>query len=165
MLDVTALVLEDHATLRRQFAALDDARSPEALSAVWTGLARMLEVHAACEETVLYPALLKKGDNAEEETEDAIDDHNKIRDAVHEAARHEVGSDAWWGAVHTARAENSEHLGEEEEEALPDLRRNASDEMREQLAVLWLAWRNQHDSGAGVDTRDKDPQQYIEQNS
>lgn len=165
MLDVTTMVLEDHATLRRQFAALDDARTPEALSAVWTGLARMLEVHAACEETVLYPALLKKGDNAEDETEDAIDDHNKIRDAVHEAARHEVGSETWWAAVHTAREENSEHLGEEEEEALPDLRRNASDELREQLAVQWLAWRNEHDSGAGVDTSDKDPQEYIKENS
>ena len=91
MLDVTALILTDHETLRRQFAALDDARTDEALSAVWKGLARMLDVHAACEEEVFYPSLLKHGEDAEDETDDAIDDHNKIRDGVREAGKHPIG--------------------------------------------------------------------------
>jgi len=165
VLDVTALVLEDHATLRRQFAALDDARSPAALAAVWKGLARMLDVHAACEETVFYPALLKKGEDGDEETEDAIKDHNKIRDAVAAAAKADVGSDAWWEAVGTARYENSDHLAEEEREALSDFRRHASDKDRERLAVAWLDWRYEHDSGAGVDASDKDAETYIKENS
>jgi hypothetical protein len=40
------------------------------------------------------------------------------------------------------------------------------DELRARLAVQWLEWRYAHDSGAGMDTSDKDPsdkdpQQYI----
>ncbi len=165
MLDVTELVLLDHETLRRQFAMLDDARTDQARAAVWNGLARMLEVHAACEETIFYPALLKKGNDAEEETEDAIKDHNKIRDAVRESRQHDVGTQAWWKAVGEAREENSDHLAEEEREALPDFRRNASDELRASLAVDWLAWRFDHDSGAGVSTKDKVADTYIAQHS
>ncbi len=163
MLDVTALVLEDHAALRRGFAMLDDARTDEARTAVWEDLARLLEVHAACEEAVFYPALLTKGDDAEEETEDAIDDHNSIRDAVKAAGRATVGSQEWLEAVGTARSENSDHIAEEEREALPDLRRNASDELREQLAVQWISWRNAHTRPVDVDSTDKSPDDYLAQ--
>ena len=55
---------------------------------------RFLELHAAAEEEVFYPALLQVGLAAhrpagvEDETLDAIKDHNEIRDAVAEVARH-----------------------------------------------------------------------------
>ncbi|MCW2677400.1 MAG: hemerythrin-like protein [Modestobacter sp.] len=167
MLDVTALILADHATLRRGFAMLDDAHDdPAALAAVWKGLARMLDVHAACEEEVFYPHLLQVGDDdAEDETDDAVRDHNEIRDAVRAAEQHGVGTDEWRAAVKKARVENDDHLAEEEHDALPDFRRNAPDELRARLAVQWLEWRYAHDSGAGVDTGDKDPQQYIAEHS
>ena len=165
MLDVTEMILLDHETLRRQFAALDDARSDDALEAVWKGLSRMLLVHADCEEEIFYPALLAHGDDAEDETDDAIDDHNKIKGGVREAAKHRIGTKVWWEAVGVARVENSKHLAEEEREALSDFRRTASDKLREQLAIDWLNWRYTHDSGRGVGTADKDPQTYIEANS
>ncbi len=165
MLDVTALVLEDHAALRRGFAMLDDARSPQAQAAVWDGLSRLLEVHAACEEAIFYPALLKKGDDAEEETDDAIEDHNAIRDALRAAARQEVGSPAWTEAVGKAREENSDHLAEEERDALPDLRANVTDEQRADLAVAWLAWRNEHERAVAVPTDNPDVEEYKAQHS
>src|SRR4051812_13009355 len=165
VLDVTALILTDHETLRRQFAALDDARTDEALSAVWKGLARMLDVHAACEEEVFYPSLLKHGEDAEDETDDAIDDHNKIRNGVREAGKHPIGTKEWWDAVGVARTENSKHIAEEEREALPDFRKHASDELRDELAVAWLNWRYEHDSGENVSTSNKDADEYIAEHS
>ncbi|MEO6879706.1 MAG: hemerythrin domain-containing protein, partial [Mycobacteriaceae bacterium] len=86
--DVTSLVMDDHEYLRRGFARLDDARTPDELTAAWAPLAQRLDTHAQCEEEVLYPSLLKHGSSeAEDETDDAVDDHNKIRDAVALAAR------------------------------------------------------------------------------
>ncbi len=83
-------------------------------------LALHLEIHAEAEEVILYPHLLKKGgDDADEETDDAIKDHNKIRDAIVESRRHEVGTDEWWKAVWEARRENTEHLAEEERGPAP----------------------------------------------
>jgi hypothetical protein len=164
--DITALILDDHHAFRVGFARLDDARGADQLRAVWEPLALHLEIHAEAEEVLLYPHLLKRGgDDADEETEDAIRDHNKIRDAITEANRHEVGSDAWWAGVWKARTENSEHLAEEEDEALPDFRKHASVELRADLGARWLTFYGEHPSGKGLRFRDKDPDRYVDENS
>jgi hypothetical protein len=80
---------------------------------------------AVAEETVFYPQLLRRGNEAGDETLDAISDHNDIRDGVHEAARYPIGSPQWWDGVRRARMANSDHMAEEEEQALADFRRNA----------------------------------------
>ncbi len=107
------------------------------------------------------PAPGQAGDDGEDETADAIGDHNKIRDAIAEAKLHPVGSDQWWEAVGTARRENSEHLAEEEDEALPDFRRHASTELRAELGQRWLTFYGEHKNGRNLPFRDKDPQQYV----
>lgn len=164
MRDVTDLILDDHTEMRRQFADLDDAATDEQLRSVWASLSALLELHAATEEAVFYPELLHRGLDAAEETDDAIRDHNAIRDAVAAAGRADLGSDAWWEAVRKARAENDEHMAEEEREALPDFRRTASDEVRHELATRFLAFKAAHPGGQGADTSDKDPKEYVEKN-
>ncbi|GAA2613457.1 hemerythrin domain-containing protein [Dactylosporangium fulvum] len=164
--DITALILDDHAAFRRGFARLDDAEGEEQLGAVWEALALHLDIHAEAEERILYPHLLKQHtDDAEEETDDAIRDHNKIRDAIEAARQHPVGSEEWWAAVWAARRENSEHLAEEEDEVLPDFRRHAGLRLRLELGEQWLTFYGEHPSGKGLTFRDKDPQRYIEQHS
>ncbi|MCW2524408.1 MAG: hypothetical protein JWO63_2743 [Frankiales bacterium] len=167
MADIVDLILHDHQWLRRQFYYLDDARSPTELAAVWEPLATRLDTHADAEETVFYPALLKKGDSGdpEDETEDAITDHNKIRDAVAAARRQTVGSEAWFEAVGEARTENGKHLDEEEREALPDFVKSASLQLRHDLALEWLKFYHAHPAGRGVDESNKDAAAYIAENS
>jgi hypothetical protein len=162
--DITALILDDHFAFRRAFARLDDATGEEGIRAVWQPLALHLEVHADAEEEILYPHLLKRGENPEEETDDAIRDHNKIRDAIAEAARHPVASDEWWAAVWDARKENSEHLTEEEDEVLPNFRQHVTRELRAELGARWITFYGEHPNGAGLDFSDKDPKSYIEEN-
>lgn len=166
-LDITALIMDDHEWFRRQFARLDDAADTSELEAVWGALATRLETHAQAEETVFYPALLNRGDDddAADETDDAIRDHNKIRDAIAEAGKHRVGSDEWFDAVGRARAENTDHLGEEEDEGLPDFRKHASRELRHRLGELWVAFYDQHAGGRAIDTADVDPDDYVEEHS
>jgi hypothetical protein len=165
--DITALIMDDHHSFRVGFARLDDARGERDLTAVWAPLALRLEIHAEAEERILYPHLLKDsgGDDAEEETDDAIRDHNKIRDGITEAGKHPVGSKAWWAGVWQARRENSEHLAEEEDEVLPDFRQHATAELRAKLAADWLAFFAEHPSGEGLTFHDKDPKTYIAENS
>lgn len=167
MADIIELIYADHDWLRRHFFLLDDAKTSEELAAIWEPLALRLDTHAEAEEAVFYPALLKKGEagDPEDETEDAITDHNAIRDAVREAGRHDVGSDAWFEAVGRARTENGEHLDEEEREAMPDFIKSASLEMRHELGMKWLRFYSQHPAGKDVDASDKDADGYIEENS
>ncbi|MDT4930899.1 MAG: hypothetical protein QOF92_3766 [Pseudonocardiales bacterium] len=167
MADIIELIYEDHDWLRRHFFYLDDASTDEELAAVWEPLAIRLDTHAEAEETVFYPVLLKQGraGDPEDETEDAITDHNAIRDAVREAGNHRVGTSEWFEAVGQARTENGKHLDEEEREALPDFIKSTSAEMRHELAMKWLHFYHQHPAGKGVDTSDKDPDDYVEENS
>src|SRR6202046_5423103 len=62
-LDITQLILDDHHEQRRLFAILEqiDRSDTAALSAVWQRLAAFLELHAAAEEEIFYPALLRVG--------------------------------------------------------------------------------------------------------
>ena len=123
-MDITQLILDDHHEQRRLFAILEqiDRGDAKALAAIWARLSAFLEVHAEAEERHFYPALLRVGagaggkKSADDETEDAIKDHNEIRDAVAEVGRHDVGSKPWFVAVAGANKANSEHMGEEERE-------------------------------------------------
>jgi Hemerythrin HHE cation binding domain len=162
--DITMLILDDHDAFRRGFARLDDARGEVPLRTIWDSLALHLEIHAEAEESILYPELLRRvaDEDAEEETDDAIRDHNKIRDAIDESRRHPVDSSDWWKAVRTARTENSEHLAEEEDEVLPDFRHHATAEQRVELGARWLVYYAEHPCGRGLAFRDKDPHRYIE---
>jgi hypothetical protein len=167
--DITELILSDHHEQRRMFAMLDDVdgSDTETLGTLWRRLSTMLEVHAEGEERYFYPELLKLGqrlhdDSEVEETEDAIGDHNDIRDGVLEAARHAVGSEGWWKGVNAAREANDEHMGEEEHEGLADFRRHVDLETRHVIAVRFAAFEAANVDGVPV--VDKDPQEYVEQN-
>lgn len=166
-MDITQLILDDHHEQRRLFAILEqiDRTDTNALTAIWTRLAAFLEVHAEAEEELFYPALLRLGkgaggkDSAEDETQDAIHDHNDIRDAVAAVAGHEVGSESWYGAVAGANEANSDHMGEEEREGLTDFRRHAELRRRHDLAVAFAAFEAVHITG--VKAVNKDPKDYI----
>jgi hypothetical protein len=170
-MDITQVILDDHEQQRRMFAALDeiDRSDADGLAAVWDRLATFLEVHARAEEELFYPPLLELGtgatdaDSAEDATEDAIGDHNSIRDAIAESRRHAVGSDAWWEAVDEARRANSTHMAEEERQGLADFRRNADAELRHELGVRFAAYEAEHVDG--VEARDLDPDDYVAEHS
>ena len=167
-MDITDLILHDHHEQRRLFAYLDDigTSDTEALGAVWTRLRILLEVHAAAEEELFYPHLLRIGTggggspSVEAEVEDVIKDHNEIRDACAEVDRHEVGSDPWWDGVRQAREANSDHMAEEEREDLPDFRHHADLPLRHEIAVAFAAFEARH--CGGVRAHDRDPAEYVE---
>jgi hypothetical protein len=169
LVDITQLILDDHHEQRRLFSIIEQINRSDvaALSAVWERLAAFLELHAAAEEELFYPALLRVGIAArrtagvEGETLDAIGDHNEIRDAVAEVARHAVGSDAWYQAVAGANQANGDHMAEEEREGLTDFRRLAGLQQRHDLAVAFAAYEAVH--YAGVQPVDKDPAGYVRQ--
>src|ERR1700749_3659449 len=165
--DITELILDDHREQRRLFAILEqiDRADTGVLSAIWDRLASFLELHAAAEEAIFYPALLQVGLAAhraagvEGETLDAIHDHNEIRDAVTEVARHQVGTDEWFGAGAGANLANSDHMAEEEREGLTDFRRLAGLQRRHQLAVAFAAYEARN--YMGVPAVDRDPTGYV----
>jgi hypothetical protein len=168
--DITELILADHHEQRRMFAILDEVgNDPGRLEPIWTRLAILLEVHADAEEELFYPRLLAvgkggdDGENATEETKDAIHDHDEIRDGIRRAGQHPVGSDAWWQAVDDTQIANSDHMAEEERQGLADFRRHASLQDRHELGVQFAVFEAAHASG--IPLQDKDPDRYVREHA
>lgn len=165
MPDVCDLILDDHEAFRRRFAELDERRGgragTEVLRELWDPLAAHLELHAAAEEAVFYPMLLDEGVRAGEETDDAINDHNEIRDAVRRAGGEAPGTEPWWQAVDDAREANSAHMAEEERGAIADARSNAPGDRRDALGARWRAFTDEHAGMRGLEAHDRDPDAYI----
>jgi len=165
--DITQLILDDHHEQRRLFAILEQIDPADAgtLEAIWARLSAFLEVHAAAEEEIFYPELLRVGigtgraAGTEAETLDAIHDHNDIRDAIAAVAGHQVGSGEWFAAVAAVNVANGDHMAEEEREGLTDFRRRAGLQLRHTLAVAFAAFEARH--FAGVRPVDKDPEAYV----
>jgi hypothetical protein len=167
--DITDSILDEHTEFRGQFVALWDLRpsgDADSIAAAWQPLAALLEVHASAEEDILYPVLLKRGsDEAPEETDDAIRDHNEIRDAIRAAAGATPGSDTWWEAVMSCRKANDDHLAEEERDVIPDFREHSDEDLRSELGVRWVAFHAEHRGARGVSGEDVAPAEYIEEHS
>jgi hemerythrin superfamily protein len=165
MPDITDVILDEHETFRRRFAELDDKRADAApaadLEQVWRPLADLLERHAAAEEELFYPRLLARGENANDETRDALSDHNDIRAAVARAQALTPGSDDWWTAVIDARNSNSDHMAEEEREAFPDFREHVARDERDRLGGDWLDFTQRHAGARGLDLDQRDVDRYL----
>ena len=167
-MDITQLILDEHAQQRNLFAQIDsiDPEDTEALGALWNRLKNLLDAHAEAEERFFYPRLMQLGtggndaDSAAEETEDAIDDHNDIRDTGEAVGQHPVGSPAWFAAVGACNKANSDHLAEEERQGLTDFRKHATLEERHALGVRFATFEAQHLDGVKV--VNKDPDDYVE---
>ncbi len=164
-LDIVALVLQEHQGIRRSFSSLDSIDDSDELARQWQELADRLEVHASAEESMLYPKLLQVGDSDHAETDDAIRDHNDIRDTAHAVAEHETGTDGWWEAVRRCQESNEHHLDEEERDVLPELKENTDQSSLDELGERWLAFHEEHDAAKGLSGEDKDPDAYIERNT
>jgi hypothetical protein len=162
---VTDVIRTDHGWFRAQFAAVRQARDdPDALRRLWTALAARLEVHAAAEEALFYPRLLKDDADAVEDTEDAIRDHNDIRDGISDAGDHSIGDAGWWKAVDATDKANTEHMEEEEAGPLKEFDTFASAGEQAELAASFAAFEQDHAGARGITIKDQDPERYIEEN-
>ena len=170
-MDITEVILEQHSEQRRAFAILDEIPRDDrtGLASIWGRLEVLLEVHAEAEERFFYPAVLRLGegppgdDGPEDETEDAIKDHNEIREAIRSVRRCKAGSEKWWEAVVEANVANSDHMAEEERQDLTDFRQQTTLALRHGIAVRFLRFEAEH-WATGVIPVDKDPDEFVEAN-
>jgi hypothetical protein len=163
---VTDLIRLDHLWFRNQFTALEAARNDAAtLTSLWNALSARLEVHAAAEEALFYPRLLKDDPDAADDTKDAIRDHNDIRDAIREAGKHRIGDRAWWDGVNATERANTEHMEEEEQGPLLEFEDTASADEQAEVASEFASFEIEHAGARNISLEDRDPDEYLADNS
>lgn len=159
MPDVVELILEDHEEFRRRFAHVRALTDPTQIRERWGPLRALLEVHADAEEAVVYPALGRSGDEGAEETQDAVHEHNEIRDAIGETEEHEPGTELFLLALRQVEAANDHHMAEEEQEFLPAFKEQFDAKVRDKLGSRFIEFKRDHEAQAAVTHRD--PERYL----
>ncbi len=163
--DITTLIASEHEAFRRAFAEIEGLEDVGQLRSRWRELSAGLEVHAAAEEELFYPELLRDVDDSRDDTVHAVHDHNEIRETTTAVDEHEVGSPTWWEAFRACREATVDHLGEEENDVLPPFREQVGAELRDELGLRWLAFHDEHERAQGLSGETVDPQEYVEQHS
>lgn len=143
-MDITELILNDHHAQRRMFAFLDD-------------------IDRQNSEALRIGTSAGGKDSAASEVKDVLKGHHELRDATADVDRHDLGSGASWQAVIRPRTANSDHRAKEEREDPVDFRHHANHDLRHEIAVAFLAFESQH--VAGIAARNRDPRDYVQQNS
>lgn len=151
--DVIDLITDDHAQIRRLFAALDEfARDSEQMTGspapngddrmlgeTWAALSSRLDAHIDAEEEICRLVMAAAGE-PDDRLEASFADHWDIQEALAEARLCETGSRRWWRAVADARSATTRHFRAEENHVLAAFRRRTSREAREILGRQWAAF-------------------------
>jgi hypothetical protein len=169
--DITQLILDEHAQQRNLFAQIEqiDPKDTDSLASLWKRLRALLDSHAEAEERFFYPRLMQIGkggndaESAAEETEDAIEDHNEIRDTAAAVDKEKVGSKKWFEALGACNKANGDHMAEEERQGLTDFRQQASLQERHDLGVKFATFEADHLTG--VKPVDKNPKKWVEEHA
>ena len=135
MPDIIDLVLHDHRAVERLFDELQASTVASAQAKLFAEVKEALEGHASAEEKVLYPRVRKDVPDGKEESKDAIEEHDEIRESLKEVEEHEAGTELFMLAVTQLVATTKHHVGVEEAELLPDFRNNSEESERQSLGL------------------------------
>lgn len=67
--------------------------------------------------------------------------------------------------IEDVREANDEHMQEEEHDDLPDFRRNASVELRDEVGAKFERFKAEHADLQGLTGEDKDPNRFVREHS
>jgi len=128
--DAVKLLKDDHKKVKDLFRQFEKARSDDRKKAIAEEVFHELEVHAAIEEEMFYPAAKEKADKEGKElVAEAVEEHHVVKVLIGELQQmREVNEQ--FEAKFTVLIENVEHhIEEEEKEMLPDAKKALGDEI------------------------------------
>ena len=114
-MDVFALLKEDHEKVAAMLEAIDETteRAVKGREDLFTRVKAELDLHAAVEEEIFYPAL-EEADETRDITLEAYEEHRLVKQLLGELAAAPKDTEEWT-AKFTVLKENIEHHVEEEE--------------------------------------------------
>jgi hemerythrin superfamily protein len=126
--DAIAMLVDDHKKVKAlfaQFEALSD-RSKVNKKRVSDQICRELTVHTEIEEQLFYPSVrgpIKDGEMMDE----AIVEHASAKDLITEIRNMDPGDDLYDAKIKVLSEQIEHHVGEEEKEMFPEVRKSKLD--------------------------------------
>jgi hemerythrin superfamily protein len=136
-MDATALLKQDHETvakLFKEYSAVAKADDDAAKESVVAEISAALEVHAAVEEEIFYPAVKQaRAEKTKDAVREGYEEHKEIKALV--AALESISPDdeSYDAKVKVLKEDVEHHVEEEEGEMFPDARKFLGKEGLEEL--------------------------------
>lgn len=135
-MDAIELLKHDHRRVEQLFRDYHAAASRTQRRAVVELLIRELSQHAALEEMMLYPLVKKVLPDGEQRTDEHLSEHMAIKKLLFALDRLPSGDEREADLVAQLKREIDEHIREEEDETMSELRAHVSQEKLDELGRL-----------------------------
>lgn len=134
MADVVELIKAQHRRIDELLEQAEQAE-PEQVGALMRQVADLLLPHSQAEESFVYPAIKDYDRSEDDEVKDGVAEHHHIEGLLQELLDDEPGGPGYDGKLAALIGELRHHVEEEEQDLLPVLSEQASDDEREELGA------------------------------
>jgi hemerythrin superfamily protein len=114
------MLREDHHKVKQLFEDFESADQSQSKEAIVKNALRELEVHAAVEEEIFYPAAKEHVDD-EESIDEAQEEHHVVRLLIGELRKMRAGDERYDAKFKVLSESVKHHIEEEESEMFPQL--------------------------------------------
>lgn len=141
--DAIALAKSDHRTVEKLFSKYQglSERAVKGAEDVIRRVVKELSIHAAVEEQVLYPALRRGLPDGGERADEALKEHQQVKDRLARIERMDVADDR--AALDTEMSalikDVNHHVKEEEKELFPQMRKHFERKELQEMGDLMAA--------------------------
>jgi hemerythrin superfamily protein len=139
--DVTTVVLEQHKQVAQRLDAVRSATG-SARAEAFASLAALLGVHETAEETVIYPALRKLGDEGTRVADERTHEEDAAKGTLTKLKGLDTGSQEFEALFEEFSSKVHAHAASEEAEVIPLLTSSVSPEERQTMGDAFLASQN-----------------------
>ena len=124
--DAIALLKTDHATVKKMIEKEGTLtnKDSEKKSSLFNQIAAALEVHAAIEEEIFYPAVKKaRSEHVKDEVREAYEEHKQIKSLLAQVSSITPADETYDMKIKVLKEDVEHHVKEEEGEMFPDAKR------------------------------------------
>src|ERR1700716_3504773 len=131
-MDAIQLLKNDHKKVEKIFSDLENKTDDR--RALFPELDRELSVHAEIEEKIFYPAA-KEAEPTRDLVLESIEEHKQIKMVLADLEQTDKTTDEWGAALKVLKEDVMHHVGEEENELFPKVRKILSKDQLQDLGT------------------------------
>ena len=120
-MDAIEMLKKEHRAVEELFEKFDSAKSGGQKRKIFEDIADALAVHAAIEEKHFYPAVKEKA--TEDMLLEAVEEHLEIKRVIADLLGMEASDDSFEAKVKVLKEDVEHHVGEEEKELFPKVKK------------------------------------------
>jgi hemerythrin superfamily protein len=130
-MDAIQLLKDDHKKVEKIFSEMERKENRQKL---FPELDRELSIHAEIEEKVFYPAA-KEAERTRDLVLESIEEHKQIKLVLADLEQTDMTTDEWGAALKVLEEDVMHHVGEEENDLFPKVKKILSTDQLEDLGT------------------------------